>query len=221
MRAGRTAGSSLGPAGAGPHLHQNPAHHKRLTIGLYAGAVSEPWFGGITNEAQLSGHQGAFLDECRQMLEYSSDRVPVQLRTSARLESCRGGEQLVLELSEVDGDLIIEAFVSDDEIIMAMSETDAWSDHWHFAPTWNDVYGPLPDRPWRSLAVDFLAELLGAEVRVRATYRGDSPIKVHTEVITSDGESLTDCTTGALTPSVLKFWLKRRVEDRTVRLGRS
>lgn len=154
------------------------------------------------------------------MFEHLSDRLPAGLRTSARIESCRGNDELLLEVTDLNSGLTIEAIASADEIIIAMSEADAWSDHWHFAPDWNDVYGPGPDRSWRSLAVDFLAELLHGEVRVRVTYRGGCPIKVYTEVTSSDGESLTEGTTGALTLSATKFWAKRRVEDRNVRFGR-
>lgn len=151
------------------------------------------------------------------MLEHSGRTDGPALRTSARLERFRGDDQLLLELSKPGSELTIEVSVSEGEIIVAMGEGEAWNDHWHFAPTWNDVYGNVPDRPWTSLGVDFLAELLAGEVRVRATYRGDHLLKVHSEVIASDGEPLTSGTTGALSPRLLNFRVKRRVEERTVR----
>ncbi len=181
--------------------------------------MAERPFPGIDEGQLLSDEQRSFLAECREMVERFSDRLPDGLHTSARIESFRGDDQLLLEVSDLDSALTIETIASADEVIVAMSEADEWSNHWHFAPHWNDVYGPVPDRSWRSLAVDFVAELLQGEVRVRVTYRGGRPVKVHTEVTTSDGESLTEGTTGALTLNAMRFWAKRRAEDRNVRFG--
>lgn len=153
------------------------------------------------------------------MLEHLGAEHLANVRTSARLDEGRRHAQLVLELNHVDREILVEAYTSHDEIIVLMSEADAWSYHWHFAPTWNDVYGSVAGRAWTSLAVDFLAELLHGEVRVRATYGGDHLLKVHAEVVGSDGHCFTAGTTGALTARALNFWAKRRVEERIVRFA--
>jgi hypothetical protein len=191
-------------------------HHKPPT---YLGRMSEPLFPGLQDEARLSEDQRALIDEFRRMLERFSDSAS-RLRTSARLERFRGADQLLLELRELEGNLEIDVSAAEGEIVIAMGEGEDWNDHWHFAPTWNDVYGNVPDRRWTSLAVDFVAKLLRGEVRVSATYRDDRLLKVHSEVVGSDGEVVTSGTTGALSPRVLNFWAKRRVEERTVRFGR-
>lgn len=154
------------------------------------------------------------------MLDHLGGKLLSRIRTAARLEGARRrSSELVLELKQAEGDLKIEAYASKNEIILAMREADAWSTHWHFAPTWNDVYGDVPDRRWTSLAVDFMAEVLEAEVRVRATYHGNRLQKVATEVVDRDGDCLVSTSTGALTARALNFWAKRRVEERTARFS--
>ena len=182
--------------------------------------MAESLFPGLDEEV-LGLKQRAFFHEVSQMLEHIGvARSEDGVRTSGRLERFRSADQLVLELTASDGELMIEASAGEDEIIIAMSERDAWTSNWHFTPTWNDVYGSVADRAWTSLAVDFLAELLQGEVRVRATYRGDHFLKVHAEVIGSDGEMVTAATTGGLSARALNFRAKRRVEKRTVRFRR-
>ncbi|MEW6153562.1 MAG: hypothetical protein AB1673_06185 [Actinomycetota bacterium] len=114
--------------------------------------------------------------------------------------------------------ITVEASVSASEIIIDMSQADRWRYHWHFAPTWNDVYGAVPDRSWLSLAVDFVSDLLLGEVRVCSTYRGDDLVKIHVEVISAEGEPIVSGTAGFPTAAGLKFWRERRYEEATVRL---
>lgn len=128
--------------------------------------MPEPLFPGVGEELLGSDQRAFFLEVC-QMLEYHGAAGSARVRTSGRLERFRGADQLLLELTESEGALAIEASASEGEIIIAMGDGDAWNSHWHFAPTWNDVFGNVPDRAWTSLAVDFLAELVQGEVRVR------------------------------------------------------
>ncbi|HEV2069027.1 MAG TPA: hypothetical protein VGR26_04455 [Acidimicrobiales bacterium] len=108
--------------------------------------MSELFFAGVEDEERLSGDQRAFLDEARRMLEHTAETGRPALRTSARLEPSRGADQLLLELSKPGSELTIELSVGEGEIIIVMGEGEAWTDHWHFAPAGNDVYGHVADR---------------------------------------------------------------------------
>lgn len=175
-------------------------------------------FAGLPPTTQLSSGQEAFLDEARRMVAHLGAPVSQYVRTSARVERFRGSDQLILALTNPVNAITVEASVSANEIIIDMSQADRWSYHWHFAPTWNDVYGAVPDRPWLSLAVDFVSDLLLGEVRVCSTYRGDDLVKIHVEVISAEGEPIVSGTAGFPTAAGLKFWRERRYEEATVRL---
>jgi hypothetical protein len=175
-------------------------------------------FAGLPPTTRLSGDQQAFLDEARRMVAHLGEPVSEHVRTSARVERFRGSDQLILALTNPVDAITVEASVSDNEIIIDMSQADSWSYHWHFAPTWNDVYGTVPDRSWLSLAVDFVADLLLGEVRVRSTYRGDDLVKIHAEVISAEGEPIASGTAGFPMAAGPKFWRERRHEEATVRL---
>jgi len=174
-------------------------------------------FAGLSPQTQLSGDQRAFLDESRRMVVDLGGTAWRQVHTSSRLERIRWSDQLILALSNSVDDITVEASVGSEEIIVDMSQADRWSYHWHFAPSWNDVYGTIPGRSWISLAVDFVADLLLGEVRVRTTCRGDDLVKIDAEVISDEGEVIASGTAG-FPIAGLKFWLERRHEEATVRL---
>ena len=170
------------------------------------------------DEDLLGPDQRAFFVELCRMLELGV--TGSGMRMSRRLEHSRGIHVLIVELTQPAGNVVIEASVAEGEITISVGEGDAWNTHWDFAPTWNDVYGTVPNRVWTTLAVDFIAELLHGEVRVHATYRGNHLVKVYAEVVGSHGDVVTAGTVGSLNPRGLNFLAKRRVEERTVRFAR-
>lgn len=168
------------------------------------------------DEARLSDDQFRFLEEIRRMVLVAGQYDAGHYQAIARVERFGRTDLLSVVLGENDSELEIEVSVESSEITIAMNEPD-WGFHWHFTSGWNDVYGEMPDRLWTSLAVDFLAELIHGEVRIRATKRGRRVVRVHAEVTTSDGVQLYSGATGDL--GLLNVFSPRSLIERTIRFG--
>ena len=74
-------------------------------------------------------------------------------------------------------------------------------------------------RPWPSVAVDFIAEILRGETEVRTTYRGGAVLRATLLLIAPDGSRQELCTTGLIRPALLMFWKPTRTEVKRVSFG--
>jgi hypothetical protein len=68
------------------------------------------------------------------------------------------------------------------------------------------------DRPWPSLAVDFIAEILRGEVEIETEYRGKALIRTRHFLTDIDGQRHELGTTGLLRPALLMVWKPSRTE---------
>lgn len=74
--------------------------------------MTEPLFPGVGDESLGPDHRAFFLEVCR-MLEHLGAAGSEGVRTSGRIERCRRADQLILELTESEGRLMIEASAGD------------------------------------------------------------------------------------------------------------
>ena len=125
------------------------------------------------------------LDESRSSVDFDDD-----------------GLQLMLVHSGQEG-LAIFVAVGAAEAIVGIG-----SAHEHFAA--DEVAEGA--RPWTTLVVDFVAEILRGQIEVETTYRGNSAISVDHFRVEEDGDRVSFGHTGFITPARLLFWKPKRVE---------
>ena len=100
--------------------------------------------------------------------------------------------------------------IEEDQIIV-----DVAGAHEHFFAA-DDEEEADPERPWTSLAVDFVAEILHGHVEIEATYRGQAAVSVEHFVLDDRGErSDYSHYVGLLRPARLFLWRGKRTEIET------
>lgn len=99
-----------------------------------------------------------------------------------------------------EADWTIDATIAPDNAVVTVGPV-----HEHFDA---DETG----RPWPSLAVDFIAEILRGEIEIETEYRGAAPIRIRHFVLATDGQRHELGMTGLLRPALLMRWRPTRTE---------
>jgi hypothetical protein len=115
---------------------------------------------------RASGSVGDFLSELKRMIEHVRPAALDEARSSASADG-RVAEVELVHAERPDWSVWAEA--REDEIVVGVAEL-----HEHFGAEWSAD----GERPFTTVAVDFIAELLRGEVEITTTYRGGTPAAV-------------------------------------------
>jgi hypothetical protein len=150
---------------------------------------------------ELEGAPRAFYDELRRMLALVQPSKLDTDKSSARFDE----DGVDVDLAHVDrDDWMIWASVGKRGAIVAT----AWA-HEHFDP---DPPGMEGERPWTTVIVDFIAEIMRGEIEVETTFRGKTAVAVRHFNRDKYGERTILGRTGFLVPAGLALWRPKRTE---------
>lgn len=149
---------------------------------------------------KLGPHARAFYDELRHMIDHVAPSKLDLDRSTVEFDD--GGIDVYLAHRDAD-----EWFID-----VSMDETNAIvftaTAHEHFFP--DDAPSTEPGRPWSSVIVDFVAEILRGEIEVHTTWRGSKPIAVQHFLVEPNGERGSLGTTGYLRLARFMIWREKR-----------
>jgi hypothetical protein len=167
----------------------------------------DKWFGEVNLRDDLDPSASSFVAELATMLQSLHPARIDRSRSSVRQQEVGTGVEIEIA-HQVDADATVSATLGDgDGIIFWLSA------HEHVLPA-----DAPSDRPWTTVAVDAIAEILCGEYTIEDHYRGRRLVKTRViDVADRAGERVTD-TIG--TPLALIPWLgPKRVERRRIDFG--
>lgn len=165
------------------------------------------WFGEVNLRNDLDASATSFLTELATMLDSLRPARMDTSRSSVRQRDTGAGVEIEI-MHQVDPDSTVSVILGDGDGIIS------WlSAHEHIFPA-----DAPTDRPWTTVTVDAIAEILGGEYAIEDHYRGKRLIKTRIiDVADPAGERIME-TIG--TPLALIPWPgPKRVERRRVDFG--